>query len=63
MFFPCFVHCSVLPSVYFEFLGMIDFFFGFISSHFLPVIGLGIGIYRVNGNAFESGKEMILEEA
>ena len=63
MFFPRFVHCSVMPTVYFKPLGVIYFFFGFISSHFLPVIGFTVDIYRVNSNPLESGKEMILEEA
>ena len=63
MFFPRFVHCSVMPAVYFKPLGVIYFFFRFISSHFLPVIGFTVDIYRVNSNPLESGKEMILEEA
>ena len=52
----------MLQAVCFKLLGVINFSFGFISSHFLPVIGLAVGIYRVDGDPFESGKEGILEE-
>ena len=63
MLFPCFVHCSVLQAICFKLLGMISFFFGFVSSNFLPVISLAIDMNRVDGNPFESGKEGILEKA
>lgn len=63
MFFPCFIHCSVLLAVCFDLFGVINFFFRLISLYFLPVIGFAADVYCVDCNSLESGKEMIPEEA